>query len=398
MTGAHRLLKSRTFRITLIYLCVLIFALVALLGAVYWSTTAAVSRQIESTIDAELRGLAEQFNQRGLVGLIRAIERRASRDENDRALYLLTDSGGHPLAGNLDRWPDGPADAEESETAAALDLTPVVHHAGQLAVLANAARKRAEPLDVHVEVDTGMSRTGVPVDRAGALFEAISREPALAMTGIFTHFARADEEDLGPSFEQLRAFGLALGEARKRGLDPGVIHVANSAALLAGKPLVEALPEQTAARPGGMLFGVRPAPHLAGALRPAMTLRTRVAQLRSVKSGDPVGYSALFRARRDTRIATLPIGYDDGVPVSASGRGSVLIRGRRMPIAGQISMNFISVDVGDSPIEIGDDVILFGEGQGDVRLSVEEAAAAAETVAYELLVRVGRRVPRQFED
>ncbi len=112
MTGAHRLLKSRTFRITLIYLCVLIFALVALLGAVYWSTTAAVSRQIESTIDAELRGLAEQFNQRGLVGLIRAIERRASRDENDRALYLLTESGGRPLAGNLDRWPDGPADAE----------------------------------------------------------------------------------------------------------------------------------------------------------------------------------------------------------------------------------------------------------------------------------------------
>ena len=129
-----------------------------------------------------------------------------------------------------------------------------------------------------------------------------------------------------------------------------------------------------------------------------MTLRTRVAQLRSVKSGDPVGYSALFRARRDTRIATLPIGYDDGVPVSASGRGSVLIRGQRMPIAGRVSMNFTGVEVGDSPIEIGDEVILFGEAQEDAQLTVEEAAAAAETIAYELLVRVGRRVPRQFED
>jgi alanine racemase len=147
-----------------------------------------------------------------------------------------------------------------------------------------------------------------------------------------------------------------------------------------------------------MLFGVRPAPHIAVALQPAMTLRTQVAQLRSVKSGDPVGYSALFRARHDTRIATLPIGYDDGLPVSASGRGSVLIRGRRMPIAGQVSMNFTTVDVGDSPVEIGDEVILFGEGQGDECLTVEEAADAAGTIAYELLVRTGRRVPRQFED
>jgi alanine racemase len=292
----------------------------------------------------------------------------------------------------------GAADAEEAETAVGLDLTPVVHHAGQLALLASAARDRAEPLPIHVEVDTGMSRTGVSADRAGALFEAISRESAVSMTGVFTHLARADEEDLGPSIEQLRAFGLVLGEARKCGLDPSVIHAANSAALLAGKPLIEALPEQTAARPGGMLLGVRPAPHLGTALRPAMTLRTRVAQLRSVKSGDPVGYSALFRARRDTHIATLPIGYDDGVPVSTSGRGSVLIRGQRMPIAGRISMNFTSVDVGDSPIEIGDEVILFGEGQGDARVTVEEAAAAAGTIAYELLVRVGRRVPRQFED
>ncbi|MDX1402337.1 MAG: ATP-binding protein, partial [Kiloniellales bacterium] len=106
----ERLFRSRTFRITLIYLSFITFALIALLGAVYWSTTAAVSRQIESTIDAELRGLSEQFNQLGLIGLIRAIERRAARNDDGRALYLLTDSGGRPLAGNLDRWPDGGPD------------------------------------------------------------------------------------------------------------------------------------------------------------------------------------------------------------------------------------------------------------------------------------------------
>jgi alanine racemase len=292
----------------------------------------------------------------------------------------------------------GVADAEEGETAVALDLVPVVHHAGHVALLANAARNRAEPLPIHVEVDTGMKRTGIPADCAGALFEAIVREPALAMTGVFTHFARADEQDLDPSFEQLRAFGVALGEARKCGLDPSMVHTANSAALLADKALIGALPEQTAARPGGMLFGVRPSPRIAVALQPAMTLRTQVAQLRSAKAGDPVGYSALFRARHDTRVATLPIGYEDGLPVSASDRRAVLIRGRRMPIAGQVSMNFTTVDVGDSPVEIGDEVILFGEGQGDECLTVEEAADAAGTIAYELLVSTGRRVRRKFED
>jgi alanine racemase len=293
---------------------------------------------------------------------------------------------------------DGPADAAESAATVGLDLTPVVHHEDHVALLADAARDRAEPLPIHVEVDTGMARAGVPMDRADALFEIIARQPALAMTGLFTHFARADEESLDPTLEQLRAFGVALGEARKRGLDPTVIHVANSAALLVGKALVDALPGQTAARPGGMLFGVQPAPHRVAAIRPAMTLRTRVAQLRSVKSGAAVGYSALFHASRDTRIATLPLGYDDGIPLSTSERGAVLIRGRRMPIAGQISMNYMTVDVGDSPVEIGDEVILFGEGQGDERLTVEEVADAAETIPYELLVRVGRRIPREFED
>ena len=154
----------------------------------------------------------------------------------------------------------------------------------------------------------------------------------------------------------------------------------------------------SAARPGVMLYGVRPAPHFEVELRPAMTLATKVVQLRSVKLGDPVGYGAEFRAQRDTRIATLPIGYADGVPISASGRGRVLIGGRRMPIAGRVSMDFITIDVGDAPIEIGADAILFGGPQGDAVLTVEEAAAAAQTIPYELLVRVGKRVRRQFEN
>ena len=288
--------------------------------------------------------------------------------------------------------------AGESEGAVGLDLTPTVFHAGQVASLAAAARDLPRPLGVHVKVDTGMRRAGVPRKDALALLEAIACEPALHLGGVFSHLARADEPDLTPSLEQARAFGELLAQARERGLDPGLIHMVNSAGLLAGEPLSEALPGQAAARPGLMLYGVRPAPHFEVELQPAMRLATEVVQLRCAKAGDPVGYGAEFRAPRDTRIATLPIGYADGVPISASGRGCVLIGGRRMPIAGRVSMDFTTVDVGDAPVEIGAEAILFGGAQGGAVLTVEEAAEAAQTIPYELLVRVGRRVQRQFEN
>ncbi|MBW2494151.1 MAG: alanine racemase [Deltaproteobacteria bacterium] len=291
----------------------------------------------------------------------------------------------------------GVFDAEESEAAVGLDLTPAVFHPGHVALLTAAARDLPHPFDVHVAVDTGMRRTGIAREGAIALLEAVARAPALHLGGVYSHLARADEPDLAPSLDQVRALGELLERARERGLDPGLIHMVHSAGLLAGKALIEPLPEQGAARPGVMLYGVRPAPHFEVDLQPAMRLATRVVQLRSARAGDPVGYGAEFRAPRDTRIATLPIGYDDGVPISTSGRGCVLLAGRRMPIAGRISMDFITVDVGDAQVEIGDEAILFGGAQGDAVLKVEEAAAAAQTIPYELLVRVGRRVQRQFE-
>jgi alanine racemase len=125
-------------------------------------------------------------------------------------------------------------------------------------------------------------------------------------------------------------------------------------------------------------------------------LRTRVAHVRRLREGDAVGYAALFRAQQPTRVATLPLGYADGVPIAASNRGSVMIDGRRHPIVGRVSMDFVTVDVGDAPVEIGDAAVLFGAGAAG-RLPVEEAAEAARTISYELLVRVGSRVPRVVE-
>jgi alanine racemase len=280
----------------------------------------------------------------------------------------------------------GVHDADEAAAALSLAVTPVVHHPGHVALLAEAAGSRGRALGVQVEVDTGMRRMGVAPDQAVALLEAVAGEPTLSLEGVYTHLARGDEPELEPSLEQIAVFRSVLEGARRRAVATGLVHVAHSGGLLAGEVLADALPEARAVRPGLLLYGVPPAAHLAADLRPAMTLRTRIAHVRRVGAGETVGYSAVFRAQRATRVATLPIGYADGVPVSTSNRGTVLIRGRRMPIAGRVSMDFVGVDVGDEPVEIGEEAILFGEGQG------------TRLISYELLVRVGSRVPRVYTD
>ncbi len=287
----------------------------------------------------------------------------------------------------------GVHDPAEADDAAALRLTVVVHHLVHVRLLRRVAAERQIRIPIHVEVDTGMRRSGVPADAALELLAQIAAEPGLHLEGVFTHLARADEPDLGPTREQLARFRAVLEGAAQRGIRPPLVHVANSAGLLAGAALAGSLPAAvSAARPGLILYGVRPADHLRGELRPVMTLRTQVAQVRRVERGDPVGYGSTWRAPDSGWVATLPIGYADGVPWSASNRGAVWLRGRRAPVVGRVSMDFVTVDAGRGPVEIGDDAVLFGAGPGAP--SVEEAAAAAGTIPYELLVRVGARVPR----
>lgn len=290
----------------------------------------------------------------------------------------------------------GARDEAEAEAAVAAALTPAVHAADDVERLARAARGRSAPTRVHVEVDTGMQRLGAPLAQALALCERAAGEAALRLEGVYTHFARADEPDPEPSLAQLRRFDALLDALEAAGIRPPLVHVANSPGLLA-ESLRDALPRANAVRPGVMLYGVRPAPHLPGELRPVMTLRCRVATLRDAPAGSGVGYGALYRAERDTRIATLPLGYADGVPIAASNRGEVLIRGRRHRIVGRVSMDAIGVDVGTAPVEVGDEALLFGAGAAGV-LPVEEAALAAGTIPYELLVRVGERVPRRLRE
>jgi alanine racemase len=283
---------------------------------------------------------------------------------------------------------EGDRDAAD---AAELDLVPVVQHAGHVAPLAAAAAARGRPLAVQLEVDTGMARMGVPADAALEVLARIAAEPALRLDGLYTHLARADEGDLAPTRAQLARFSAVLAGMRERGQDPGRVHVANSAALLAAASLGAAVPaEVNAVRPGIALYGVRPAPHLAADLRPVLTLRGRIVNLRRVAAGEGVGYGGTWRAPRATRIATLALGYADGIPFSLANRGEMTLRGRRVPVVGRVSMDLVTLDVGEGAAELGDLVTAFGAGGP----SVEEVAAWAGTIPWEILVRLGRRVAR----
>lgn len=292
----------------------------------------------------------------------------------------------------------GARDVHEADEAVARDLTAVLHDGDGRAELAAAARRRGGgPVPVHVEVDTGMRRMGVPLAEALAFTAGVAADPALALAGVMTHLARADELDLGPTRDQLRAFADLLAALRRRGVAPGWIHAANSAGLVALGELAGEGPPQDTVRPGLLLYGAQPSSERRAALRPVMSLRAPVIALRRVRRGDAVGYAALYRAASDTRIATLGLGYADGVPIGASGRGSVWLAGARRPIAGRVSMDYLTVEVGDAAVRIGDPAVIFGSEApgGPAVLPVEDAAASAGTLSYELLVRVGARVRRE---
>ena len=283
------------------------------------------------------------------------------------------------------------AQADSANEVVARGCTAVVHDPGQVEALAGAARGASVP--VHIEIDTGMHRMGAKPDAADALLRAAIETPGVEIEGVMTHLAHADEPDLVPTLAQLRQFRDFLERVRKAGASPRFVHFANSAALLCGEALFEACPEANAVRPGLALYGARPAPHLPGKLRAAMSLVGRVSTLRTVEPGAGVGYSATWRAEQKARVATVGLGYADGIPVAASNRGSMQIRGHRHRMVGRVSMDSVGVEVGDKPVVVGDEAQAFGDG-----IPVEEAAAAAGMISYELLVGVGTRVPRVHVD
>jgi alanine racemase len=246
---------------------------------------------------------------------------------------------------------------------------------------------------VHLKVDTGMTRLGCAPGDVHALGEALASETRVRVDGVFTHFASADAVDSAPVLAQRARFAGAVEALAAAGLRPPHVHMANSAAVLS-----EPAAHCTMVRPGLMLYGYAPAPHLASRarLRPAMRLRTRVAQTRDVPAGTPVGYGGTWSAPRASTIATLPIGYADGYPRTASNRGAMLLRSRRVPVVGRVCMDHVMLDVTGVPgVAAGDVVTVFGPSpEGEP--TADDVAGWCETIAYEVLTSVGKRVPRTY--
>lgn len=282
----------------------------------------------------------------------------------------------------------GPTRPDDAARAVEHDLTVTVFEAEVAQALGRAAGESGRPARAHLKVDTGMGRIGVAPDEAAALAREISAVPGVVLEGCFTQLATADEVDLAPARAQLETFRTVLREIERARTSVRIRHAANSAAALA-------LPEAhlDLVRVGIAIYGIAPAPHLAGRvrLRPAMRLCARVGQVKRVGAGTPIGYGHAYRTPGATTIATIPVGYADGYPRLAGQQGRVLIRGRRVPIAGRVSMDQMMVDAGETPIQVGDEVELWGP-----TLAVEEVAEAACTISYEVLARLGRRVPRVF--
>ena len=267
-------------------------------------------------------------------------------------------------------------------------LTPVVQDFAQTLAFAQAAQ--GAKCAVHLKIDTGMARLGVPVDELGAWLEAVRALPNLRIEGVMTHLASADSD---PEFTalQLRRFDEALATVRAAGHTPRWVHAANSAGTY-----LHPEAQRDLVRVGLALYGVAPAPEAQPELRPVMALRSEVLALRDLPAGGGVGYDQTYHASRPSRIATVPIGYGDGLMRAGSNRGGMLVGGRRCPIVGRISMDLTTLDVTDVPgCAVGDEVVVLGE-QGAQHLSAVDLADACGTIAYEVLTNISPRVPRVY--
>jgi alanine racemase len=277
-------------------------------------------------------------------------------------------------------------------------LTPMIHDPGQVEALADEVRYLgSEPVNVHVKVDTGMGRLGIPLREMGRLIQAFEGHPEVRLHGLMTHYACADLPDTTYLEEQRTAFEEATAVLARAGLSPVIRHAANSAALFVDKKHHFDL-----VRPGLALFGVDPVSDSGVELLPAMRVRTEIVALRDVAVGQSVGYGATWTALRRSRIATIPVGYADGLSRGLSNRGHVLLAGRRAPIAGVVSMDMTMVDVTDLPdIDLGEECVVLGSQKGRLGsdcITANEIAEALGTIPWEVLTSVSRRVPRFYRE
>ena len=277
-------------------------------------------------------------------------------------------------------------------------LTPVLHDPAQVEELADEVRySGAEPVSVHVKIDTGMSRLGVMPRDVPKMAQALARRREVEVSGLMTHFACADGGDPESINAQMDLFDAATLTLKSLGIAPPLRHAANSAAILQSPRA-----HLDIVRPGIALFGVEPRVGICKELRPVMQVRTELVAVREIPEGQAVGYGATWIAKRTSRIATIPMGYADGLSRALSNRGELLVRGKRVPVAGIVSMDMAMLDVTEIPdVRVGDECVVLGSQKGALgqdTISAEEIAARLGTIPWEVLTDISRRVPRFYRE
>jgi alanine racemase len=296
---------------------------------------------------------------------------------------LRADGIGVPI---LLLWAVGPAEADE---AARLKLEPIVVDTRTVEHLEAAAVRREARIGVHLKVDTGLGRQGATPEEAVDVAARVARSPGLSLIGTMTHFAVAGEDDAYTDVQLMR-FARVLDTLRSAGIDPGLVHTSATGGILAGAAAADAV------RPGLALYGLRPAWAVDRApdLRPILSLKARPLRIFDLPAGEPIGYGLRFRATSPTRIVTLGIGYGDGWPRVHANNGAVLVRGRRAPIVGAVSMDGLTVDVGGiGGVTYDDEFVLIGEQAGE-RITADEVAGERRTINYEVTTALRERLPR----
>jgi alanine racemase len=283
---------------------------------------------------------------------------------------------------------------EDLATAVVRDVDLSVSAAWAVAEVAAAARAAGRPARLHLKVDTGLSRAGAaPADWPDLLVAAAKAAAAdeVEIVGIWSHFAYADAPGHPTIAGQIAAYQEALEVAARLGVVPQIRHLANSAATLT-------LPDAhfDLVRPGIAVYGLSPVPRESGyGLVPAMSLRSHVALAKRVPAGAGVSYGHVYTTDRETGLALVPLGYADGVPRDATNRGPLLLGGRRRTISGRVCMDQFVVDVGNDDVHAGDEVLLFGPGTAG-EPTAQDWADVLGTISYEIVTRVGARVPRSY--
>lgn len=276
------------------------------------------------------------------------------------------------------------------------DITATVFTMEQALPLSRLAVRRGKRPRVHLALDTGMSRIGLPADASGAdLAAEICGLPGLAVEGLFTHFAKADEADKSGAGRQIALYENFLSMLKQRGIEIPVKHCSNSAGVIDLPPA-----DYDLVRPGISIYGLYPSAELVSRrsvpLKPAMELKSFVTYVKTIPAGREVSYGGIFRTGRETAVATIPVGYGDGYPRNLSNKGYVLIHGRKAPVLGRICMDQMMVDVTGIPdVGVDTEATLIGR-DGDAQIRVEDLAAIGGGFHYEIICDIGKRIPRVY--